>query len=456
MDTTEQIIGKAAAHTVALSSEANPKTSLPEEPPSGLDRPLRVLFIHPVYPNQFTALGAEVGKSPGFECFGLTHQGFGPMVSAAESGMPHFGFLPDGATTMNTYPHLTTFEYGMRNARGIANVLMAMGREYRFDAVVGHASFGATLYLKAILDAAVISYVELPGNQLAAARLEFPYTLDNVFSSCAFEALVYASVLNSDLGVVPSKHTKDLFPPGLRPKIRVQSEGFAIENLPSGGPAERQALGLPVEARLVGFFGRTLEAVRGFDIFVQVAKRLYAQDKTLRFVVLGDDQTIYGNEMRYISEPTFKEHVFSRAELPEGVLIWRRRLPFADFRRCITCLDLAIFPLFEAATNWSLFEAMVVGLPILSSNRAFVPEVIRNGREGILLNPYDIQGFVDQASNLLRDSEKARALGKAAQARIRQRYTLARVAKGYRRIILEAIKRYKVRRGQSSALNATP
>ena len=238
------------------------------------DQPTRVLFIHPAYPGQFTAIGTELNKRPDFECFGLVHQGMSPQVAAAGEGMPHFTFLPDGELAQYTYPGTSVVEYGARNAAGIAAALLSIKQVMSFDAIVGHAGFGSTLYLKSLMDCALISYAELPSYQTLASRVDFPHMLDTVFAGRIFESLIYTSIINSDLGVVPSEHAKGLYPPELRSKIRVQMEGFDAENVPSGGPAEREALGLPTEGKLIGFFGRTLEAVRGFDIFLHAAKRL--------------------------------------------------------------------------------------------------------------------------------------------------------------------------------------
>ena len=113
---------------------------------------------------------------------------------------------------------------------------------------------------------------------------------------------------------------------------------------------------------------------------------------------MGEEQSIYGNETRYLQGQSFKDHTLTQVALPPEALIWRQTLPYEEFRRHIACLDLAILPLFEGAANWSLFEAMAAGLPTLSSNRAFVPEVLRDGKEGILLDPYDVMAFVEHAT----------------------------------------------------------
>jgi glycosyltransferase involved in cell wall biosynthesis len=232
-------------------------------------------------------------------------------------------------------------------------------------------------------------------------------------------------------------------------------EGFDVTNIPTGGPSARAELGLPVEGRIVGFFGRTLEAVRGFDTFVQVARRLHERDDTLQFLVIGDEQTIYGSESRYLGGRSFKDYVLAHAGVPPELFLWRTSMSYAMFRRHIACLDLAILPTFEGAANWSIFEAMAVGLPVITSQRCFIPEVIRSGQEGILMDPYDVHGITDQAMILLHNPAQAAELGRAAQTRIRESYSLGHVAQGYARLLYEAIELHRARK-KPSPLNLTP
>ena len=405
-------------------------------------RPLRALFIHPAYPNQFTAVAEELNRRGGFECFGLCHRS---AAAADPPPFPHFAFDADGQVGPQSYPISWCFEAGMRNARGIWHALGELSARIRFDVCVGYAGFGAALPSPHLSATARVAYSELPGFQSATARGEFPITLDQGLSERGFEALSYLSALEADLCVVPSEHTRRCFPPELRPKVRVQMEGFRTDPPPRAGAAERSALGLPRDAPLVAFFGRTLEAVRGFDVFVRVAARLRQLEPAVRFLVIGDESTIYGNENAYLSGTSFKRWALARAGLTEEDFHWRPFMPYEEFRRYLACVDLAILPLIEGAANWNLFEAMAAGLPILASDRCFVPEAIRSGREGILLDPADVEGFARQARALLREPRRARLLGRAAAERVRSRFSVEAASDGYARILREAVEIHRRR-----------
>ena len=94
---------------------------------------------------------------------------------------------------------------------------------------------------------------------------------------------------------------------------------------------------------------------------------------------------------------------------------------------------------------------MAVGLPILASNRSYVPEAIRNGQDGLLFDPYDIERFVFWALQLLKDRPLAQRLASSARQRIRAHYSTEIAAAGYDRIIREAIARRLGRQLRRSA-----
>ena len=62
-----------------------------------------------------------------------------------------------------------------------------------------------------------------------------------------------------------------------------------------------------------------------------------------------------------------------------------------------------------------IMEAMAVGLPIVSTNLAGVPEMLTSGREGFLTAPQDPAAFADALEKLLRDSQLAERCGEAGR-----------------------------------------
>jgi|LGVE01.1.fsa_nt_gb glycosyltransferase involved in cell wall biosynthesis len=398
---------------------------------------MRVLFVHPAYPNQFTQIAHKMGQQDGIECSFLVDLACSEQIQADGTPITYYGYRRDGDLANPGYSYTSNYEDAIRHGKGVIDVLASLVQSYPIDVVVGHASFGTTFFIKELLNLPVISYVELPGYYMTYCREEFPTIDEHRFLDVSFKSLVYTSVIHSDLAIVPSQHAKEFFPPELQSKIRVQMEGFQTHPLRYDKQALKKRLGLPHDGPIVGFAGRTLEAIRGFDIFVKVAIRLRATRPDLHFLVIGDEETIYGNEQAYLEGKSFKQYVLETEGLSDSFFIFRGFLPYDDFIEHLQAMDIILFPLFEGAANWSLFEAMASGLTILASNCSFIPEVITSDKEGYLFDPYDIDGFTGKALKLLSQPETYSYLGENARKKIINDYSIENAMAGYLAIIKE-------------------
>lgn len=102
-------------------------------------------------------------------------------------------------------------------------------------------------------------------------------------------------------------------------------------------------------------------------------------------------------------------------------------------------MDLILFPLFEGAANWALFDALATGVSVPASNRCFVPEVISDGRDGLLFDADDAQGLARATLELLGQPETRALMGRRGRAKITRRFSLDQAVEGHQAIIMEAV-----------------
>jgi colanic acid/amylovoran biosynthesis glycosyltransferase len=79
-------------------------------------------------------------------------------------------------------------------------------------------------------------------------------------------------------------------------------------------------------------------------------------------------------------------------------------------------------------------EAMASGLPVVSSNHAGIPTVIRSGRDGLLVDEGDVEGLAGVLETLLTDASLREQLGQSAARRAADELDL-----GQRTVVLERI-----------------
>jgi glycosyltransferase involved in cell wall biosynthesis len=71
-----------------------------------------------------------------------------------------------------------------------------------------------------------------------------------------------------------------------------------------------------------------------------------------------------------------------------------------------------------------LMEAMAAGLPCVATRIMGIPELIEDGRSGLLVNASDAAALADALARLMDSPALCRTLGEAAQLRVRQEYNL--------------------------------
>ncbi len=79
----------------------------------------------------------------------------------------------------------------------------------------------------------------------------------------------------------------------------------------------------------------------------------------------------------------------------------------------------------------SVMEAMASGLPIVSTAAGGVPDLLEHGREGLIVQPGDVQGLSLSMTSLLRNRELRQALGRAAARRARERFDVSTMVQAH-------------------------
>ena len=113
-------------------------------------------------------------------------------------------------------------------------------------------------------------------------------------------------------------------------------------------------------------------------------------------------------------------------------------LGLADLAAAYAACDLCAWPAVNEAYGMALLEAQAAGTPVVSCVLRGVPDVVEDGRTGLLAPPGDEAAFAQRLRELLTDPARRKALGKSAAAFVADARSVdaaaARLAQGLARV----------------------
>lgn len=89
--------------------------------------------------------------------------------------------------------------------------------------------------------------------------------------------------------------------------------------------------------------------------------------------------------------------------------------------------DAFYLPSVNEGTPVSAIEALAAATPVVANRVGGVPDVVRDGIDGFLVEPGDTEGAAERLAALAADAGLRRQLGESGQARVRERYSVARL-----------------------------
>lgn len=112
-----------------------------------------------------------------------------------------------------------------------------------------------------------------------------------------------------------------------------------------------------------------------------------------------------------------------------------------DLPRLFELSDIQVHPSLNEGVPLALLHGMAAGMPIVATAVGGVPEVLRDGRSGLLVPVADQTAFVAATLRLLDNPQEARGLGQGAQAFITQEYSQTQSAAELERLYRQLVNR---------------
>lgn len=185
----------------------------------------------------------------------------------------------------------------------------------------------------------------------------------------------------------------------------------------------RSKLKMPLNAYIIGMVGR-ISYGKGPDLFIKAAALIKEKIPNAFFVIVGDGE-----------ERASVENLLSEMRLKDDFLItgW-----VSNPIEYIQLFDQAML-----LTRWEGFglvltEYMLAEKPIITTRVGAVPDLMQQGKNGIMIDVGDIEGIVEASFKLYTDNQYRQTLVSNGRSTVRNLYDIRCTVKEHERLLMSA------------------
>lgn len=198
----------------------------------------------------------------------------------------------------------------------------------------------------------------------------------------------------------------------------------------------REEYEIPEGAPIVGVVAR-LEPEKGHPTLLEAWPRVLAAVPNAHLLVVGEGSRRDELEAQAASLGLLgSDPAHPSSALGRRVVFTGRR---DDVPAVTAALDVAVLPSYREAQGLSILEAMALSRPVVASAVGGIPEVIEDGRSGLLVPPHDRDALARAITRLLLDHPFADLLGRAGRELAHERFCVELMVRAIESIYDESV-----------------
>ena len=176
--------------------------------------------------------------------------------------------------------------------------------------------------------------------------------------------------------------------------------------------------GIKSEHRVIGIVGN-LRPIKNHMMFIEGMARILPQYPDIRAIIVGQS---------FSEESDLSEQIFERT----NTLGLANQMVLTGFRddvpELMHCLDIFCLTSRSEGVPNVIMEAMAAGCPVIATRVGGIPDLVKDGENGLLVESEDVDGFAQAVNFLLNNPECAARLGRNGRTLVSRLYNCQTIA----------------------------
>lgn len=190
----------------------------------------------------------------------------------------------------------------------------------------------------------------------------------------------------------------------------------------------RKICNISINDIIIIFVGR-LEKEKGILELFQAFRTLGSNNDKLHLVLVGDCvESDVKNEISKLNDLNSNVHLTG---------IQPHKIVF----KWLKSADLFVLPSHREGLPNAVIEAMSCGLPVVATNVGGIPEIVEDGKTGILVNPKDAESLTKAIDFIINNDDVATEMGMAGRKKIEKEFSWQKSAREICRIYNKVLSR---------------
>jgi len=178
-------------------------------------------------------------------------------------------------------------------------------------------------------------------------------------------------------------------------------------------------IGIPMDSVIIGMIS-SITKVKGHEIAIKAFKCVKNTNSNAYLLIVGEGKM--SDQLK---------HMVECEGLADNVKFAGKTQRVREY---LSIIDIFLITSFREGLPMALLEAMAMGKPVIATRVGEIPQIVRDGKNGFLINAGDQNELVRKINNIAKNKYARETIGIAARNSILKKYSSEKMTKNYCRL----------------------